>query len=87
MNYSLTAHSPYEGCRLVINGTDGRLEATERKDQIVDYKEVSAQEVLIFNRRGEKIRMEIPLGNDGEGHGGADEMIRESLFREKSKDH
>ena len=86
MNYSLTAHSPYEGCRLVINGTDGRLEATERKDQIVDYKEVSAQEVPIFNRRGEKIRMEIPLGNDGEGHGGADEMIRESLFREKSKD-
>ena len=81
MNYSLTAHSPYEGCRLVINGTDGRLEATERKDQIVDYKEVSAQEVLIYNRRGEKIRMEIPLGNGGEGHGGADEMIRESLFR------
>ena len=86
MNYSLTAHSPYEGCRLVINGTDGRLEATERKDQIVDYKEVSAQEVLIFNRRGEKIRMEIPLGNDGEGHGGADEMIRESLFRGKRDD-
>lgn len=81
MNYSLTAHSPYEGCRLVINGTDGRLEATERKDQIVDYKEVSAQEVLIYNRRGEKIRMEIPLGNGGEGHGGADEMIRESIFR------
>ncbi len=86
MNYSLTAHSPYEGCRLVINGTDGRLEATERKDQIVDYKEVSAQEVLIFNRRGEKIRMEIPLGNDGEGHGGADEMIRDSLFRGLSND-
>ncbi len=86
MNYSLTAHSPYEGCRLVINGTDGRMEATERKDQIVDYKEVSAQEITIFNRRGEKIRMEIPLGNGGEGHGGADEMIRESLFRGRKED-
>ena len=86
MNYSLTAHSPYEGCRLVINGTDGRMEATERKDQIVDYKEVSAQEITIYNRRGEKIRMEIPLGNGGEGHGGADEMIRESLFRGRRED-
>ena len=80
---SIAAHSPYEGCRLVINGTDGRMEATERKDQIVDYKEVSAQEITIYNRRGEKIRMEIPLGNDGEGHGGADDEIRERLFRNK----
>ncbi len=86
MNYSLTAHSPYEGMRMIINGTDGRLEATERKDQIVDFKEVSAQEITIFNRRGEKIRMEVPLGNDGEGHGGADDNIRENLFRGRKED-
>ena len=26
MSYSLTAHSPYEGYRLVINGSKGRIE-------------------------------------------------------------
>ena len=29
MSYSLTAHSPYEGYRIVINGTEGRVEAEE----------------------------------------------------------
>lgn len=27
MSYSLTAYSPYEGYKLSINGTEGRLEA------------------------------------------------------------
>ena len=85
LDYSLTAHSPYEGMHIVLNGTEGRMEVTVRKDKVVDYSEESAQEIAIYNRRGEKICYQIPTG-DPAGHGGADENLLEHLFRGYTED-
>lgn len=37
MSYSLTAHSPIEGLRLVFNGTDGRLEFSKMDGRYSDF--------------------------------------------------
>lgn len=75
MSYSLTAHSPYEGMKMMLNGTDARMEIrhfAENGKMIQDIK--------IYNRNGEIIHFEIPHKIE-EGHGGADDQIRQRLFR------
>lgn len=79
MSYSLTAHSPYEGLNLVLNGTKGRMEIKRRMTGIKGYHEDSKDLVKIYNRRGEEIILNIPEGNRA-GHGGADDYLRDMLF-------
>lgn len=83
MSYSLTAHSPYEGVNLVLNGTDGRIEIKSKSAQALSYNEKSATSVTIYNRRGEVINMQIPQKSSA-GHGGADDELRDRLFRNPS---
>lgn len=72
MSYSLTAHSPYEGVNMVLNGTDGRLEIC-----------VHNNTVKLFNQQG---MTEIAMPKTGdEDHGGADVELRDRLFREKDR--
>lgn len=85
MSYSLTAHSPYEGLRLVLNGTKGRMEIQRILESSIDYQESAKDLVEIYNRKGEKITVHMPKGTT-EGHGGADEKLRNSLFRGNQKD-
>lgn len=85
MSYSLTAHSPYEGLNLVLNGTKGRMEIKRISSSEVNYREESRDSVKIYNRKGEEIFIHIPEGNT-EGHGGADENLRDFLFRERGED-
>lgn len=80
MSYSLTAHSPYEGVNLVLNGTDGRIEIKTRSAAALSYKEDSAQSITIYNRRGEIINVHVPQQSSA-GHGGADDELRDRLFR------
>ncbi len=84
MSYSLTAHSPYEGMSLTLNGTEGRMEITEKKLDSYGYDLKARRAVKIFNRQGEEIEMHIPQ-KSAAGHGGADDEIRERLFRDKNK--
>ena len=78
MSYSLTAHSPYECMKLVINGTKGRLEADTA---------FGGEHVKVYNREGECIvydRSHVkPLPG---GHGGADTALRDNLFRGYTED-
>ena len=85
MSYSLTAHSPYEGLNLVLNGTKGRMEIKRVSSSSVNYQEESRDSVKIYNRKGEEILIFIPEGT-AEGHGGADDNLRDFLFRERGAD-
>jgi len=80
MSYSLTAHSPYEGINLMLNGTKGRMEIHQQYTGISGYRQDTREYVKIYNRKGEEIVMTIPK-DTSEGHGGADDQIRDMLFR------
>lgn len=76
LSYSLTAHSPYEGWRMSINGTGGRIEAEEyhsgnRTAEPFDY-------VRYFDRNGNFMTYEIAKAAGG--HGGGDERLLRMLF-------
>ena len=81
LNYSANFSTPYEGYRLAINGTHGRLEAESwggagstafpcprKDDRYIDY-------YPIFGTR-ERISVKPGVG----GHGGGDSVIREEVF-------
>ena len=81
LNYSANFSTPYEGYRLAINGTHGRLETLEfvggcaaalpdpnEGSQYIDY-------YPIFQGR-ERIHVVSSTG----GHGGGDPLIREDIF-------
>ena len=81
MSYSLTAHSPLEGCNMVINGTEGRLEFSKYWVHSDDYNVLSDRASLkIYNRQGEEINMLLAKGGTG-GHGGSDALLLKNLFR------
>jgi predicted dehydrogenase len=71
LSYSLNAHCPYEGWKVSINGTQGRLEAAAyysglRRNDPADY-------ISIFDTDGRKIEHTIPKA--GGSHGGGDERM------------
>ncbi len=84
MSYSLTAHSPYEGYRLVINGTEGRLEAEDFHGSIGPFAGKHIYNIRLYNRQGEEISIKVP--NAGGAHGGGDERLRKMIFRGGIKD-
>lgn len=100
VSYSLTAHSPYEGSKIVINGTKGRLEAENFADLVNLGK--NKMEIRVYNRLSEAqvyhlnpekmLTYNTPVlprskGGDIYGaHGGADVIMRDMLFRGFSED-
>lgn len=83
VSYSLTAFSPYEGYRVAINGTKGRLDAWigQQWDQSYSY-----QEITIMNIFGNIKTIKV-LPRSG-GHGGADPQLKDHLFKyPDSTDH
>ena len=77
MTYSLIAHSPYEGWRMTISGTEGRLEAGEY------YSGVQAEDpihhITVYNRKGDAVKYDSKKA--GGSHGGGDEKLLRMLFR------
>lgn len=76
LSYSLIAHAPYEGWRMSINGTGGRLEAEEyhsgnRAADRFDH-------IRYFDRQGNFVTHELAKAVGG--HGGGDERLRRMLF-------
>ncbi len=99
MSYSLTAHSPYEGYKISINGTDGRLEAeyfaatsedpfaAVAADAVRRYTrrgEDAQNKLRIYNRHGEEYSIKVPSLSGT--HGGSDERLRNMIFRGVSED-
>jgi hypothetical protein len=78
MSYSLTAHSPYEGYRICLNGSEGRLEAVDLHGGIGPYAGQQIYDIRVFNRKNEEIRYTIPAV---EGmHGGGDDRLLKILM-------
>jgi predicted dehydrogenase len=99
MSYSLTAHSPYEGYKININGTGGRLEAEYFQSSSEDpfaaiaadavrrfYRkgEDAQNKLRVYNRKGEELSIKVPSLSGT--HGGSDERLRDTLFRGVSED-
>lgn len=84
MSYSLTAHSPYEGYRLAINGTDGRLEAEDFHGEVGPYAGEQIYNIRIYNRKNEEEKVKFPRV-DG-AHGGGDVRLLKLLIGEGMQD-
>jgi predicted dehydrogenase len=102
MSYSLNAHSPWEGYRVAVNGTEGRaeLEVVERaavlldSANVVDPSATPVSEQDAVRRNGERLVVqrhweaayEVPIVNGDGGHGGGDVLLLSDLFNGPGED-
>ena len=92
VNYALNAFMPYEGQRIGLNGTQGRMEI-ELIERYHGLDEQGKLGVLPLPARHE-IRVSplfgrpytVPVEQRFGGHGGADERLRDDLFRAQGQD-
>jgi len=75
VSYSLTTYSPYEGYRIAFNGTKGRIDAWIEESNPIEPK--GYDEIVVFPNFGEREFIRIP---QGEGHGGGDKILLDSIF-------
>ncbi len=79
LNYTLNASVPYEGYRLAINGTEGRIEYTEfHAPDRLSFPDPGEQPIIYIPLFGG--REQIDVVNLGGGHGGGDPLILDELF-------
>lgn len=81
MSYSLIAHSPYEGINLCLNGTKGRMEINRVFINIEGYEEIAEDTIVIYDRKGNKKEIPVAPQETSDGHGGADDNLRDALFK------
>lgn len=91
MTYSLTAYAPWEGFRVSINGTQGRLEVEVVENSYVNSGgdqslEGSLENRTILLRRLFEKPVEIELGESIGAHGGGDTVMLNDLFGEPETD-
>jgi predicted dehydrogenase len=77
VSYSLTSFAPYEGYRLAINGTKGRLDAWIQQSMPGGVKPY--QEITIINLFGNVKTIQV-MPQAG-GHGGSDPLLKDRIFR------
>ena len=85
MSYSLNAYSPYEGLRVSLTGTKGRIELLVNEAVYVnaggDSKNegvVNCKKITVFPLFGTAYEVEIPKGEGA--HGGGDKVLLNDLF-------
>jgi len=90
MSYNLIAYAPWEGLRVAITGTKGRIELdiVERVEQADGEQEginlaaskgaFDANELRVYPQFALPYTVEIPRGEGG--HGGADPVMLEQIF-------
>lgn len=79
MSYSLTAHSPYEGFKLVFNGSDGRIETEYFHGSLGPFVGENTNRLRVYNRNQEEVNYKLPV--HGGVHGGGDERLLEMIIR------
>jgi predicted dehydrogenase len=95
LNYSLTTYSPFEGWRLALNGTKGRIEAWQdipyHKTSTVDEAEKHAKEMeqsqqeetyvepIIVHNLWQEHET-IGVQMEKSGHGGGDKRLHDKIF-------
>jgi predicted dehydrogenase len=85
MSYSLNASLPYEGYRLSINGTEGRIESDAflGGPSRLPFPEPPPQNIRYFPLFDGMQTIEVI--NKGGGHGGADPLIMHEIFNGPDK--
>lgn len=83
VSYSLTAHSPYEGAKIVFNGSLGRMEFCAIHGGGM-YGGSASNELIIYKNSGEVKKFTIPT-EDG-AHGGADTKMLEFIIKGRPSD-
>jgi predicted dehydrogenase len=101
LNYALNAHSPWEGYRIGVNGTEGRaeLEVVERAAVLVgaDGKvlvDPSAVPQSVTRAGGQRLTLQrhwevaedVPIVEGEGGHGGGDVLLLSDVFRGPGED-
>ena len=96
LTYALNAHSPWEGYRIAVNGTEGRaeLEVVERAAVLIGpdgntVLDPSAQPESSARPGGQRLTVqrhweeaqEIPIEEGQGGHGGGDALMLSDVFR------
>jgi hypothetical protein len=101
LNYSLTTYSPYEGWRVGLNGTEGRIEAwldiPYYKEVNVDQAEMHAKEMdqsgkdtthsepIVVHKLWKKFNV-VNVATSRGGHGGGDQRLHDKIFRNPDMD-
>lgn len=85
LTYSLTAYAPWEGFRVMFNGSKGRLEVEVVEQSYVNSGGEQAMEgalesmtILLRPMFGKPVEIEVPAGQGG--HGGGDPQLLKDLF-------
>jgi predicted dehydrogenase len=87
LSYSLVAYSPWEGLRVAITGTKGRIEMDieESITHLLGDGEIASSKgpfkqarMRVFPMFKAGYEVEVPVGNGG--HGGADPVMLEQIF-------
>ena len=85
LSYSLNAYSPYEGFRVFVTGTKGRIEMNVTEAVYINGSGASKNEgvvngksITVFPMHGEPYNVEIPEGKGG--HGGGDSVLLNDIF-------
>jgi hypothetical protein len=87
LSYSLIAYAPWEGLKIAITGTKGRIEMeiVENINHLQGDGAAKASKgafktatMRVYPMFGESYDVEVPMG-DG-GHGGADPVMLEQIF-------
>ena len=102
LNYSLTTYSPFEGWRVSLNGTKGRIDAwlhipfidnvtvnqAEAHVNEMDQKGNEDVEVLpiVVHKLWQEKAETINVISEKRGHGGGDKRLQDKLFRTPEKD-
>ena len=96
LSYALNAHSPWEGYRVGVNGTEGRaeLEVVERAAVLIGAEgqvlvDPSAQPESTTRHGGQRLTLQrhweqaqdIPIVEGEGGHGGGDALLLADVFR------
>ena len=84
LSYSLHAFSPYEGYRLHITGTEGRIEMFDLATPTWDYDK-SKQEIHVMRQFEKRQTYTVDMSYDG-GHGGGDTRLLDAIFLEQNDD-
>ncbi|KAL4949825.1 hypothetical protein BDW69DRAFT_202573 [Aspergillus filifer] len=90
LTYSLTSYAPWEGFRVMFNGSKGRLEVEVVEQSYVNSGgeqslegALESRSILLRPMFGKPVEIEIPEGSGG--HGGGDPELLNDLFGEGSK--
>ncbi|MCC3355906.1 Gfo/Idh/MocA family protein [Bacillus sp. REN16] len=78
LSYSVNFSTPYEGYRLAINGTKGRIETMEYDEPSRVPFPIPEQTIEYYPLFGSKEIIHV-VQNEG-GHGGGDPLLQEDLF-------